>query len=169
MLEQLDLFEQESFENDIEKFNAMYKMRVSVWPSLNIGMSVVQRLKDFKSILGKELNEIDDIINKVEIQEAAPFVHNGVAVATELEVLTDLADLFGDLQVYCASEMCKFGLPVMDVLQIIMQSNFSKMGANGLPIYNEEGKLEKGPNYYKPEPMISKLLDGRMKNYLANE
>lgn len=152
-----------TFEEDIRAFNTMYRMRVEHTPSLNIGMSVVQRLKDFKSILSKELNEIDDIIVKAELREME-FVHDGVLIPTELEVLTDLADLFGDLQVYCASEMCKFGLPLVEVLGAIMESNFSKMGADGLPIYDSEGKLQKGPNYWKPEPKIALLLATLMGN-----
>ena len=69
-----------------------------------------------------------------------------------------LADLLGDLQVYCASEMTKFGLPLDGVLDVIMQSNFSKLGADGKPIYDERGKVLKGPNYWKPEPKIHQLL-----------
>jgi predicted HAD superfamily Cof-like phosphohydrolase len=75
-----------------------------------------------------------------------------------LDLLTALADLLGDIQVYCGSEMVKFGLPIDDVLFIIMQSNFSKMGADGNPIYDERGKLQKGPHYWKPEPKIRELL-----------
>lgn len=70
-----------------------------------------------------------------------------------------LADLLGDIQVYCASEMAKFGLPLDDVLETIMRSNFSKLGEDGNPIYDERGKVLKGPNYWKPEPAIKELLE----------
>ena len=69
-----------------------------------------------------------------------------------------LADLLGDIQVYCASEMAKFGLPLDQVLAIIMQSNFSKLGADGKPIYDERGKVMKGPDYWKPEPKLQAML-----------
>jgi predicted HAD superfamily Cof-like phosphohydrolase len=69
-----------------------------------------------------------------------------------------LADLLGDIQVYAASEMAKFGLPLDQVLAIIMQSNFSKLGADGKPIYDERGKVQKGPDYWKPEPKIKEML-----------
>ncbi len=69
-----------------------------------------------------------------------------------------LGDLLGDVQVYCASEMAKFGLPLDEVLAIIMQSNFSKLDADGKPIYDERGKVMKGPGYWKPEPKIQALL-----------
>ena len=60
--------------------------------------------------------------------------------------------------VYCRSEALKYGIPLEEVLSIIMDSNESKLGADGKPIYNANGKFLKGPNYRKPEPMIKKLL-----------
>ena len=134
------------FASDIKKFNGIYKLPVNDTPTTNVGMPLVDRLKAFKDILMEEVHEIDEII---EAQESGK---------TELEVLTMLADLLGDVQVYCASEMAKFGLPLNEVLAIIMQSNFSKLGADGKPIYDERGKVMKGPNYWKPEPKIQALL-----------
>jgi predicted HAD superfamily Cof-like phosphohydrolase len=135
-----------SFAKDIKKFNGIYRLPVNEKPTLDIGVPLVERLQAFKSILSEELDEIDDIINAAQQQRPA------------LEILTMLADLLGDIQVYCASEMTKFGLPLDQVLQIIMQSNFSKLGADGNPIYDERGKVQKGPGYWKPEPAIETLL-----------
>jgi len=143
-----------TFQKDLVAFNGMYKMPCNKFPTLDIGMPVLQRLIDFKSILSKELSEIDAIIRKVELYRAG-----SVMGSTAIEILTDLADLLGDLQVYCGSEMTKFGLPVDAVLGIIMESNFSKMGADGVPIYDAENKLQKGPSYWKPEPKITVLLE----------
>ena len=143
------------FSGDIIKFNAMYGMPVSEVPTL----ISAQRLKDFKSILAKELNEIDEIIIKMEAIEEG--MANDYAPTEEqvTDVQVSLTDLFGDLQVYCASEMVKWGLPLELTLQIIMMSNFSKMGADGKPIYDEQGKLQKGPNYWKPEPRLKLMLE----------
>jgi predicted HAD superfamily Cof-like phosphohydrolase len=135
-----------AFSEDINKFNGIYKLPVNSKPTLDVGVPVVERLQAFKSILSEELSEIDEIINAAENQAPA------------LEVLTMLADLLGDIQVYCASEMAKFGLPLDQILAIIMQSNFSKLGVDGMPIYDERGKVQKGPNYWKPEPEIKALL-----------
>jgi predicted HAD superfamily Cof-like phosphohydrolase len=134
------------FAEDIKKFNGIYKLPVSAKPTLEIGVSVIERLNAFKNILSEELDEIDEIIEAAENQAPA------------LDILTMLADLLGDIQVYCASEMAKFGLPLDQVLAIIMQSNFSKLGADGKPIYDARGKVQKGPNYWKPEPEIKALL-----------
>ena len=135
------------FSNDIEKFNGIYKLPVNPVPTLDVGVPVIERLKAFKAILAEELDEIDHIIDAAKNDESP------------MAVLTMLADLLGDIQVYCASEMAKFGLPLDKVLAIIMQSNFSKLGADGKPIYDERGKVLKGPNYWKPEPKIRALLE----------
>ncbi|MBV8666168.1 MAG: pyrophosphatase [Burkholderiaceae bacterium] len=143
-----------AFAEDIQKFNGIYKLPVNQRPTLStedIGVPVVERLQAFKHILAEELDEIDEIIDAAG-KDTAP-----------VQVLTMLADLLGDIQVYCASEMAKFGLPLDQVLAVIMQSNFSKLGADGKPIYDERGKVQKGPNYWKPEPKIQALLEERLK------
>lgn len=151
------------FSTDIKVFNGMYKLPVSEVPTLeNVG-DPIKRLQAFKDILSEELNEIDEIILALEKRKAA---WCGSLTDEEIEklpkmadILTMLADLLGDIQVYCASEMTKFGLPVDEVLRIIMQSNFSKLGSDGKPIYDERGKVQKGPGYWKPEPMLKKALE----------
>ncbi|MCA2999653.1 MAG: pyrophosphatase [Rhodocyclaceae bacterium] len=124
----------------------MYRLPSSDTPTLNVGVPVSQRLRDFKKILAEELDEIDDIISAAEAAEASP------SELAKEEILVNLADLLGDIQVYCASEMRKFGIPQATTLRVIMNSNFSKLGADGKPIYDERGKVVKGPNYWKPEP-----------------
>lgn len=135
-----------AFSEDIKKFNGIYKLPVNTNPTLDVGVPAAERMAAFKDILLEEIHEIDEII---AAQQAGK---------DPLEVLTMLADLLGDIQVYCASEMAKFGLPLDQVLSIIMQSNFSKLGADGLPIYDERGKVMKGPNYWKPEPKLQAML-----------
>lgn len=139
------------FADDIKKFNGIYRLPVSQFPTLTAVGDPVARLKAFKDILAEELNEIDAVIAKAETAMAENRYR-------DVDTLTDLADLLGDIQVYCASEMAKFGLPLDEVLAVIMNSNFSKLGADGEPIYDERGKVQKGPNYWKPEPAINAMI-----------
>lgn len=130
---------------DVERMNEMYRM-----PSPECSLEGYEtRLKQFKSILQEECNEIDQTI-------VLNLSARGKEIA--LEVRTQLADLLGDIIVYCASEAKRWGIPIDRVLNIIMQSNFSKLDSNGQPIYDERMKLQKGPNYWKPEPKIAQLL-----------
>jgi predicted HAD superfamily Cof-like phosphohydrolase len=157
------------FISDIQQFNVMYRMPVAASPvaadATIQGVSMYQRLLNFREILGKEIEELDDdVLPKFASLQV---MHQNGTSAEEIQAqrviaLTALADLLGDIQVYCASEMAKFGLPWGPVMEIIMQSNFSKMGADGNPIYDDKGKLQKGPNYWKPEPEIASVLAGQI-------
>lgn len=142
-----------SLSDAIIEFNQIYKLPVNHKPTLNIGVDVVQRLKSLRAILHEEVDEIEEIIVAYQDPDAE--------ILTPA-ILTMIADLLGDIQVYCASEMRKFGLPNDLILQIIMESNFSKLGADGNPIYDERGKVMKGTNYWKPEPKIEELINQLM-------
>lgn len=151
------------FSQDIEKFNGIYKLPANDVPTLDyLGQNLdskeaaALRLQNFKDILSEEVDEVDEIVK---------YLHAG---GDEVEALTMMADWLGDIQVYCASEMAKFGLPLDAVQDIIMQSNFSKLGADGNPIYDGRGKVQKGPNYWKPEPRISQLI-AALKDEAARE
>ncbi len=136
-----------SFAQRIAAMNAMYKLPAGDTPSLPA--DVADRLVKFKATLHDEVHEIDDIV---------ALANNGGSTA---DVAVAIADLLGDIMVYCRSEALKYGLPLEEVLDIIMDSNESKLDANGKPIYDANGKFLKGPGYWKPEPKIKALLEAR--------
>lgn len=136
---------------DVERMNEMYRM-----PTVgNSPASYVGRLEQFKSILSEECKEIDDILRPLNDPRGLGI---STPISVKAETLVALADLLGDIIVYCASEAKRWGIPIDRVLNIVMQSNFSKLDSNGQPIYDERMKLQKGPNYWKPEPKIAQLL-----------
>lgn len=143
-----------SFDSKILYMNGMYKLPIAPYPSLNILLDQPKQLENFKKILAEEVDEIDDIV-----QMGIACSHLGGTKDDDLNVLTAMADLLGDIVVYCYSEAAKFGIPLSEVLSIIMDSNFSKLGADGQPIYDERGKVQKGPFYWKPEAKIKVLLE----------
>lgn len=151
------------FEGDIKKFNGIYKLPVATKPTLDAVGDPLKRLEAFKNILSEELDEIDSIIAKLQSIEDLKEQGEDVGDLPE-DALVELTDLLGDIQVYCASEMAKFGLPLDETLAIIMQSNFSKLDADGNPIYDERGKVMKGPNYWRPEPKIREMLKAISQN-----
>jgi hypothetical protein len=138
---------QKSFAQRIAVMNAMYKLPAHDRPTLP--GDVVDRLIKFKATLLGEVHEIDDIVALARSGGAA------------IDIAVAVADVLGDIMVYCRSEALKYGLPLEAVLDIIMDSNESKLGADGNPIYDTNGKFLKGPNYWKPEPKIRALLEER--------
>ncbi len=142
-----------NFPGQIEKMNRMYELPVHSFPCI-VGSEIefVARLDSFENILAEELTEIQEISAYVDTADSP----------NQLTALVMLADLLGDLVVYIRSEAMRFGIPLEEVLEIIMESNFSKLGADGKPIKDERGKFLKGPQYWKPEPKIRELLESHI-------
>jgi len=64
--------------------------------------------------------------------------------------LVEMADGLGDLRYVIDGANLVFGFPQVAILQEIHNSNMSKLGTDGKPILREDGKVLKGPNYFKP-------------------
>lgn len=175
-----------AFQGMIRKMNSMYQLPVNDVPHLSPDLlgtptkpyeEPSERIGNFLKTLKEELDEGEDIKNEMAVYEAKLRHHNAVSFTSceaeadakselesfKLKILTDLSDWLGDIQVYCRSEALKFGLPLEAVQAAIMASNFSKLGADGKPIVNENGKVEKGPNFRKPEPFIQYFIADAMK------
>ena len=81
-------------------------------------------------LIKEELEELKNAIHKKDIQEVA-------------DALTDILYV-----TYGAGHA--FGINLDKCFQEVQSSNMSKLGEDGKPIYNEKGKVMKGPNYFKP-------------------
>ncbi len=73
--------------------------------------------------------------------------------------LAEVADALGDMLYILCGTIIEHGMQykIEEVFDEIQSSNMSKLGADGKPIYREDGKVLKGPNYFKPD--ISKILE----------
>ena len=81
-------------------------------------------------LIHEELTELKEAINKKDIKEVA-------------DALTDILYV-----TYGAGHA--FGIDLDKCFKEVQDSNMSKLGSDGKPIYNEKGKVMKGPNYFKP-------------------
>ena len=87
-------------------------------------------------LIREELSELEEAIEKKDIKEVA-------------DALTDILYV-----TYGAGHA--FGVDLDKCFEEVQNSNMSKLGEDGKPIYNESGKVMKGPNYFKPN--LSKFL-----------
>lgn len=123
----------------------MYRLPVAEKPGFAaLKENVGNRIINFRETLSDEVDELGEIDTSAE----------------EIDILVEVADLLGDVCVYCNSEAVKYGIPLDQVLEIIMDSNKSKLDENGNPIYDAAGKVLKGPGYWRPEKKIKELLEG---------
>ena len=88
-------------------------------------------------LINEELQELHEAIKKKDIKEVA-------------DALTDILYV-----TYGAGHA--FGIDLDKCFEEVQNSNMSKLGENGKPIYNESGKVMKGPNYFKPN--LSKFVN----------
>tara|TARA_B100002052_G_C15805529_1_gene563338 strand:- start:785 stop:1156 length:372 start_codon:yes stop_codon:yes gene_type:complete len=89
------------------------------------------------SLIQEELNELKEAMNKKD--------------------LTEVADALTDLLYVTYGAGHAFGIDLDKCFDEVQNSNMSKLDNNGKPIYNEFGKVMKGPNYFKPN--LSKFLN----------
>ena len=82
-------------------------------------------------LIKEELSELKEAIEKKDIKEVA-------------DALTDILYV-----TYGAGHA--FGINLDKCFEEVQSSNMSKLGKNGKPIYDEKGKVMKGPNYFKPD------------------
>ena len=87
-------------------------------------------------LIREELSELEEAIDKKDIKEVA-------------DALTDILYV-----TYGAGHA--FGVNLDKCFEEVQNSNMSKLGSDGKPIYNEHGKVMKGPDYFKPD--LSKFV-----------
>ena len=73
--------------------------------------------------------------------------------------LVEVADALGDMLYILCGTIIEHGMQhkIEEVFDEIQRSNMSKLGEDGKPIYREDGKVLKGPNYFKPS--IKEILE----------
>jgi predicted HAD superfamily Cof-like phosphohydrolase len=73
--------------------------------------------------------------------------------------LVEVADALGDMLYILCGTIIEHGMQdkIESVFDEIQRSNMSKLGADGKPIYRQDGKVLKGPNYFKPN--LKEILD----------
>ena len=77
--------------------------------------------------------------------------------AMESKDLLEVADALTDILYVTYGAGHAFGIDLDKCFEEVQSSNMSKLGENGKPIYNESGKVMKGPDYFKPD--LSKFLN----------
>jgi len=121
---------------DVSEFHEAFGLGMKTSPTANLGTAK----NTLRFNLMKEENE--------EYLEAA-----------EQGDLVEVADALGDMLYILCGTIIEHGMQdkIEAVFKEIQRSNMSKLGEDGKPIYREDGKVLKGPNYFKPD--IAKVLD----------
>ena len=119
--------------NKVGTFMKTFGQEVKTKPSFSTNKINKLRL----DLIKEELSELTEAINKKDLLEVA-------------DALTDILYV-----TYGAGHA--FGINLDKCFEEVQNSNMSKLDENGKPIYNEHGKVMKGPNYFKPD--LSKFVN----------
>ena len=123
-----------SLEQQVIQFNATYKKDMSGVPRLPTEPESTL----MNNLIMEELEELNEAIDNGDIKE--------------------VADAIADILYVTAQQATTLGFPVDALLREVQRSNMSKLGADGLPMYREDGKVLKGPNFSEPD--IMSVLEG---------
>ena len=122
-------------------------------------MTNFQKVKNFMQTFGQEvksspsfssakINELRYNLIKEELDEFKQALDN--------DDLLEVADALTDILYVTYGAGHAFGINLDACFEEVQNSNMSKLDLNGKPIYNEKGKVMKGPNYFKPN--LSKFV-----------
>ena len=117
---------------DVEKFMKTFGQKVITKPQFPDEKTANLRC----DLIKEELNELEQ--------------------AMKAKDLTEVADALTDILYVTYGAGCAYGIDLDKCFKEVQRANMSKLGDNGKPIYNESGKVMKGPKYFKPD--LSKFL-----------
>ena len=107
-----------------------------------------QEVKTQPSFSSEKINNLRYNLIKEELDELKKAMDN--------KDLLEVADALTDLLYVTYGAGHAFGINLDDCFEEVQNSNMSKLGNDGKPIYNDQGKVMKGRNYFKPD--LSKFI-----------
>ena len=107
-----------------------------------------QDVKQSSSFSTDKINELRVSLIKEELEELIEAINK--------KDLVEVADALTDILYVTYGAGHAFGIDLDECFEEVQNSNMSKLDNNGKPIYNEKGKVMKGPNYFKPD--LSKFI-----------
>ena len=108
-----------------------------------------QEVKDNPSFSTNKINKLRIDLIKEELEELTEAMKN--------KDLLEVADALTDILYVTYGAGHAFGINLDKCFDEVQNSNMSKLDENGKPIYNDSGKVMKGPNYFKPD--LSKFVN----------
>ena len=113
----------------------------------------IYKLGNSKNPIGKLENEKEKLRFELMKEENEEYLE-----AAEKGNVIEIADAWGDMLYILCGTIIEHGMQnvIEEVFEEIHKSNLSKLDENGKPIYREDGKVIKGPNYFPPN--IEKIM-----------
>lgn len=128
--------------DDVSDFHFVFGLDERSFPTMFYTSSKVAQLR--VDMIQEEVNELQEATNQRD--------------------LVEVADALADIVYLCYGAALVYGITLDEVLKEVHRSNMTKLD-NGRPVYNERGKVVKGPNYEPPD--IQGILDDQSRRVLG--
>ncbi len=122
-------------------------------------MSNFESVKIFMQTFGQEVKNKPEYPNEKIVKLRYDLIDEELKElkeAIEKKSMKDVADALTDILYVTYGAGHAFGIDLDKCFTEVQNSNMSKLGKDGKPIYNEQGKVMKGPNFFEPD--LGKLL-----------
>ena len=122
-------------------------------------MNNFKRVKKFMQTFGQEVKDKTEFPNEKIIQLRYELIKEELEELNQAikdKNIKEVADALTDILYVTYGAGHAFGIDLDKCFEEVQNSNMSKLGTDGKPIYNENGKVMKGPNYFKPD--LNKFL-----------
>ena len=117
-------------------------------------MSNFQSVKKFMLTFGQEVKDSAEFPNEKIVKLRFELIREELEElnqAIKEKDLKEVADALTDILSVTYGAGHAFGIDLDKCFHEVQESNMSKLGSDGKPIYNESGKVMKGPNYFRPD------------------
>ena len=122
-------------------------------------MTNFEKVKEFMTTFGQEVKNKSEFPNVKIVELRKKLIEeefNELKDAINDNDIVEVADALTDILVVTYGAGAAFGIDLDKCFDEVQRSNMSKLGKDGKPIYNEFGKVMKGPDYFKPD--LSKFI-----------
>ena len=122
-------------------------------------MSNFQSVKKFMQTFGQEIKDKTEFPNENIVRLRYDLIKEELEELNQAikdKDMKEVADALTDILYVTYGAGHAFGINLDECFEEVQKSNMSKLGADDKPIYNENGKVMKGPNYFKPD--LNKFL-----------
>mgnify|MGYP000637954395 FL=1 len=116
-------------------------------------MSNFNKVKAFMNTYGQDVNEKASFPEDTIVQLRVDLIEeelNELKEAIKNKDIVEVADALTDILYVTYGAGHSFGVNLDECFDEVQRSNMSKLGEDGKPIYNDSGKVMKGPNYFAP-------------------
>ena len=117
-------------------------------------MTNFERVKKFMETFGQEIKEKASFPNEKITSLRHDLIKeelDELKEAIDSKDIKEVADALTDILYVTYGAGHAFGINLDKCFEEVQNSNMSKLGSDGKPIYNDKGKVMKGPNYFKPD------------------